>query len=84
MALLELRRLSGLCHNDLKPDNVVIDGSYIPKLIDFGHSSPVGVNLRRITGTSNYWPPEIAFGHEYDPEKSEVFYIGVYLFILMF
>ena len=60
---MELGQLSGLCHMDIKLENVVIGDNYIPMLIDFGHSSPIGVTLSRITGTPNYWPPEIVFGH---------------------
>ena len=69
---------------DIKLENVVIGDNYISMLIDFGHSSPIGVILRRITGTPNYWPPEIAYGHSYDPARAEIFYVGVYLFMLIF
>lgn len=81
---MELRQLSGLCHMDFKPENVVIDENYIPKLISFEHSTPVGIILSKKTGTPNYWPPEIAFGQDYDPERAEIFYLGVYLFMLIF
>ena len=70
---------------DIKMDNVVLNERFQSKLIDFGHASPMGVPLIKITGTPQYMAPEIRNGcASYNPEQAEVFTVGVYLFIAMF
>lgn len=58
-AIHELKYLSGLCHLDIKPDNVVLDNDLSAKLIDFGHASQWNYMVNRVTGTDIYMAPEI-------------------------
>lgn len=52
----------GLCHKDLKPQNVLIDLSDNVQLIDFGNSEFFFDESKHIychfEGTLNYMPPE--------------------------
>ena len=80
----------GLCHRDLKTDNIVLDGEeFILKLLDFGFSSKIirtkDGKARHQTGsvgTKGYAAPEIMKGIPYDGEKADIFCLGVILFNL--
>jgi len=80
----------GLCHRDLKSDNIVLSGEeYTIKLLDFGFSSKI---IRTINGkarhqtgqvgTKAYAAPEVLNGIPYDGEKADIFCLGVILFNL--
>ena len=80
----------GLCHRDLKTDNIVLSGEeFIIKLLDFGFSSKI---IRTIdgkaryqsgkVGTKAYAAPEVIYGIPYDGEKADIFSLGVILFNL--
>ena len=82
--------LIGLCHRDLKTDNIVLSGEeFIIKLLDFGFSSKiirtVDGKARHQTGkvgTVAYAAPEVIYGIPYDGEKADIFSLGVILFNL--
>ena len=82
--------LIGLCHRDLKTDNIVLSGEeFIIKLLDFGFSSKimrtVDGKARHQTGkvgTAAYAAPEVIYGILYDGEKADIFSLGVILFNL--
>ncbi|WP_020159356.1 bifunctional protein-serine/threonine kinase/phosphatase [Methylobacter marinus] len=72
-----------MLHQDLRPDNVMIDGSGTVKIIDFGSTrvagimeitSPVGQNP--ILGTAQYTAPEYFLGEQVS-EHSDLFSLGV-------
>lgn len=59
LALKDLRR-NQFVHRDLKPDNVLLDGDGLLKLIDFGLSSEIMQNETiDNTGTLGYCAPEV-------------------------
>lgn len=76
----------GITHRDLKPENVFLaaerDGTYFPKLLDFGiaklvdefssHKTGSGI----ILGTPQYMSPEQARGKKVD-FKSDIYSLGV-------
>ena len=81
---------NGICHRDLKTENVVMVGdNYDFKLIDFGFSAKCVDNenkpkkLRKSVGTAYYCAPEILEGQSYDGIKADIFSIGAMLFVLM-
>ena len=85
---------NGIAHMDIKLENFVLTKEFDMKLIDFGLSRTLKtVNNKRI-GTSNYMAPEIVrtkYNYDrddktytYTGEKSDVFSLGVVLFIMAF
>ena len=63
---------AGVCHRDLKLDNLVLDSDFNLKIIDFGMACSVFGNKESGTclggdkvGTSNYMMPEVVLGCRY-------------------
>jgi serine/threonine protein kinase len=79
----------GVCHRDLKLENVLLDERTLQvKLIDFGLSrevkdrggKEVGGPFR---GTIEYAAPELLRGHRYNGEAVDVYSLGVLLFAMV-
>ncbi|CAD8164277.1 unnamed protein product [Paramecium octaurelia] len=81
----------GVCHRDLKPDNILIGDQLTIKLIDFGVSKRFlvkGKITKKIdmwtrTGSLFYQAPEIFMGGGYD-EKIDIWSAGIILYQLLF
>ena len=72
-------------HRDIKPENFMLDSQLSVKLIDFGFSTtmdPQNPSRTRL-GTVQYMAPEIQYGLAYDPTKSDIFSLGVILFMML-
>ncbi|KAL1918926.1 uncharacterized protein VTP21DRAFT_2307 [Calcarisporiella thermophila] len=85
-AVHHLSRL-GVCHRDIKDENIVIDDHYRVKLIDFGSAviiPPHGAWFDRFYGTVNYAAPEILMGHRYRAEHAEIWALGVLLYTILY
>jgi len=70
-----------VAHNDIKPQNVLIDRQGNAKLVDFGTSrriEDVWVWTRR-QGTEAYWAPEVAFESRRS-FVSDIYSVGVMLY----
>ena len=78
---------SGICHRDIKLNNILFDGeNYNIKISDFGYSSYINdyQNLKYIkVGTKYYMAPEISTNLPYDGIKADIFSLGVLLFNLV-
>jgi serine/threonine protein kinase len=78
---------NGVCHRDLKLDNILLDSEYNCKIIDFGFATELkgkdssGFNNSFI-GTASYMAPEILYGHKYQGHVADLFALGVILFNL--
>jgi serine/threonine protein kinase len=72
-----------LVHRDVKPSNVILhreDLREVPKLLDFGVATDIGVrDSRAIVGSAAYIAPERILGEQYDG-RADVYAFGVLLY----
>lgn len=78
-----------IIHQDLRPNNVLIDSNGTVKLIDFGSVSVAGVaevdsfiNQPHLLGTMQYTAPEYFLG-EYGTARSDLFSLGVIVYQML-
>lgn len=75
-------------HRDLKLENVLVDGTFNLKVCDFSlaktfqEGSVVGVFYSHV-GTERYMAPEIVEGKPYKGSTTDIFAMGVILFVMV-
>ncbi|KAI8330735.1 kinase-like domain-containing protein [Chlamydoabsidia padenii] len=83
----------GICHRDLKDENIVIDDQFKVKLIDFGSSVLLPRHyghqnktflFEKFYGTVSFASPEILMGQLYRAEPADVWSLGALLYTLLF
>ena len=72
---------AGICHRDIKPQNILFDKDFNIKICDFGYSTHNDENLTDLVGTPSYGAPEILNEEPYDGFKADIFSLGVYYLI---
>ncbi|KAJ4760859.1 Serine/threonine-protein kinase [Rhynchospora pubera] len=75
-----------IIHCDIKPENILLDDNFVPKVADFGLSKLLGRDFSRVLttmrGTRGYLAPEWITGVPITP-KADVFSYGMMLFELI-
>ena len=83
-ALEYLHQTAGVCHRDLKLENILIDSSLTFKLIDLGLSASGNLNqIKGAVGSPSYVAPEVLEQTIYDGARVDIFSMGVLLFIVV-
>jgi tRNA A-37 threonylcarbamoyl transferase component Bud32 len=77
----------GICHLDISLENILMDDEGTLKICDFGLSRVIEkyffLGTSSKPGKTQYMSPEIYAGMEFSGEKSDVFSLGVVLFIML-
>lgn len=75
---------NGMCHRDLKLENIMITNNLEVKVADFGFAkSEKSDRLTSYRGTKTYMAPEIKEGKVYNGFQADIFSTGVILFSLV-
>ena len=85
---IEIIHKNGISHQDIKLENILVSSNYQMKLIDFGFAIEIFPNTKKEVrfsqyGTNGYFPPEVYINRDVDPIKSDIFALGVTLFIIV-
>ena len=84
---LALLHAQGLCHADLKPENLMLTEEGHVKLVDFGEALSYGGHLATAghkVGTPAYWPPEMFVSDESSPTPAgDMWALGVILYVAL-
>ncbi|CAO3676399.1 unnamed protein product [Umbelopsis vinacea] len=80
----------GVCHRDIKDENIVIDNSYVVKLVDFGsavilpRSNAIQPHyFDKFYGTISFASPEILLCKPYRAEPAEIWSLGILLYTVL-
>ena len=75
---------AGICHSDLKLENILLDQNYNPIISNFALATNNNVNaLNDFVGTLTYSSPQIINHQIYNGFKTDIFSLGVILFNLV-
>ena len=80
--------MNGICHRNLRPENILLDHKYVTKISDFAVSAPSAGRdnkgfLKTKLQPSPYLAPEILQNKSYDGSKCDLFAAATILFIMV-
>lgn len=80
-----LHETAGVAHRDLKPENLLLNSNFQLKIADFGLSVRQynTATHRSAVGTRRYQAPEIIEGRRYSGAQTDIFSMGVILFLMV-
>ena len=73
----------GVIHQDIKPDNILVDKSQNPRISDFGVSVLFHERQKIVAGTRGYMAPELLFAGSEPSVKTDIFSLGVTIYELL-
>ena len=71
---------ANICHRNLKPENILLDENYNPKIYNFYFSCMNMNNLQENLGTLCYKAPEVLTNQPYNGNLADIFSLGQILF----
>jgi serine/threonine protein kinase len=79
---------SGIVHRDIKPENIVLTKNGTPKITDLGLARTIDGNDRititgQAMGTPSFMSPEQALGVADVDERSDIYSLGVVLYVVL-
>ncbi len=76
---------NGVIHSDIKPDNIIVDEYFEPRITDFGIAKLISdgsTGTKQMYGSARYSSPEQVQGKIID-ERSDIYSLGVVLYELI-
>lgn len=81
---IEYLHSHGICHRDLKLENILMDKNHNVKIADFGFAKWINNNVAEtVCGSPHFTAPEVISGCPYDPKKADIWSLGIILYTLL-
>ncbi|KAF0719719.1 Aste57867_841 [Aphanomyces stellatus] len=74
----------GVCHRDIKPDNILLNADGRCHLSDFGCAQSCHAAITDTLGTFQFFAPECCSGEPFDPFLADAWAIGVTVYVFLF